>query len=80
MGQAIGLLCDPIGVDGPPLVNLVVAVFIGAHKGALDIQLAQGADGVLGGAPGHAGVRLQCGHRVDALGNQVCHIQAAVKT
>jgi hypothetical protein len=57
----------------------VVALAVAFFKHALDIQFPQGRNGVLGGAPRHAGGFHQRGYAGHALVNQVGHVKAAVK-
>ncbi len=57
-----------------------MADFICALEFAVNVEFMQRGNGVLGGAPWHAGVGLERGHCVYTLMDEVCHVQAAVKT
>lgn len=76
---------DPASVDSPPIANHIAADIVRRSGMALefadDVQFGQGVDGVLGGAPGHAGGFGQCGHAGgDACIDQVGHVEAAIET
>src|SRR5690606_14723264 len=75
---------DPALVDRPPVLDPVVAGVvafpIGLPELAVDVQLGEGGEGVLRGAPWHAGGLHQCGYAgglaaVDHPG----HVEAAIE-
>src|SRR5690606_34740017 len=82
--QARQLRLDPARIDGPPVVDAVaagvVSFALALLEDALDVQLGQRLQGVLGGAPGHAGGGHDGWHTAGGVaGNQPGHVQAAIE-
>src|SRR3990167_6396820 len=76
---------DPLRVDRAPVADGVmpgvVALARLLDEDAVDIQVGEGGEGVLGGAPGHAGGGHQRRHAAGgAAVDQPPHIEAAVET